>query len=213
MCLFGGCGGRVCLVPGPLQSGWGGYARYTPLWKVHSPEGTPSWCWHLVVATEASGTHPTGMISCFLTCSLQSCVKGSSVGGSKMILTREVRGHQAVEVLIISETRREVFVRTGSYWRSLDTHDRKFQWSLSYWPNLEYELCNFIVVQTCRGRFNEGGCFFFIVSVTNVWIYFVNNLTVFLYSHVPFFLLSNIVIFLIPLFARFRICRVYFVHG
>ena len=38
-----------------------GYARYThPRWY------TP-WYWHLVVATEAGGTHPTGMLTCSMT--------------------------------------------------------------------------------------------------------------------------------------------------
>ena len=52
---------------------WGIYqvrphGRYTP-WKVHlleatSLKGTPKRC-HIVVATEAGGTHPTGMLSCY----------------------------------------------------------------------------------------------------------------------------------------------------
>ena len=31
-------------------------------WYTHSP---PPWCWHLVMASEAGGTHPTGMLSFF----------------------------------------------------------------------------------------------------------------------------------------------------
>ena len=63
-------------VPMPCpRSLWGTPpARYTPLGKVHClgtptrkvhpPEGTTRY-WHLVVATEAVGTHPTGMHSCY----------------------------------------------------------------------------------------------------------------------------------------------------
>ena len=38
------------------QRGWMGMTWYT-----HSPP----WCWHLVMASEAGGTHPTGMLSFF----------------------------------------------------------------------------------------------------------------------------------------------------
>ena len=130
-----------------------------------------------------------------------------------MILTREARGHQAVKVLIISETRREVFVRTGSYWRSLDTNDRKFQWSLPDWLNLEYELCNFIVVQTLRGRFNEGGCSFFIVSFRNVWIYFENNVATFFSIRMCFFAFK-IVILWFPFLCSIRASKyIGWLHG
>ena len=73
---FGGVG-----IPGPRSFLRGEYARSQvpsgwwvcqvhPQRKVHplegryNLEGTCGMCWHLVVATAAGGTHPTGMLSC-----------------------------------------------------------------------------------------------------------------------------------------------------
>ena len=49
----------------PLEVPPGRYTsqRYTP--GRYSPQKVHPQCWHLVVATEVGGTHPTAMLSCF----------------------------------------------------------------------------------------------------------------------------------------------------
>ena len=58
----------VCLVPDPLWGvGWLVCQEHSP-WKVRHqkvhPQKVHLKCWHLVVATEAGGMDPTGMLSC-----------------------------------------------------------------------------------------------------------------------------------------------------
>ena len=73
--------GVVCLVLCPF---WGVCMSGTPLSPGrYTPEGTTPQCWHLVVATEAAGTHPTGMLSCTrstsATATLGGCLSDDTV--------------------------------------------------------------------------------------------------------------------------------------
>ena len=53
-------------MPGPMSFVGCQYFRYIPFPPVrYTPKGTTPLCWHLVVATEAGGMHPTGMLSCY----------------------------------------------------------------------------------------------------------------------------------------------------